>query len=134
MNCQSTATASEYRVQTRAKSIKQTQPIEVSVDSSFRIFRPVFQIYKSAQALDLHVRINEITDQARTYCYHLTPAVVGMAAPEITTTNVGFRMLAMMGWNNGEKIGVSGQGLNKPLAVIVKRTKRGLGMEKKWDA
>jgi hypothetical protein len=56
---------------------------------------------------------------------------VGKAAPKIDATNVGFRMLTMMGWSNGERIGVDGQGPDAPLAVIMKRTKLGLGMERK---
>jgi hypothetical protein len=56
---------------------------------------------------------------------------VGKAAPKIDATNVGFRMLTMMGWSNGERIGVDGQGLDAPLAVIIKRSKLGLGMGRK---
>jgi hypothetical protein len=55
---------------------------------------------------------------------------VGKAAPKIEATNVGFRMLTMMGWSNGERIGVDCQGLDAPVAVIMKRTKLGLGMER----
>ncbi|KAL1742507.1 hypothetical protein HDZ31DRAFT_43116 [Schizophyllum fasciatum] len=51
---------------------------------------------------------------------------VGGHAPKIGETNVGFRMLAMMGWQDGQRIGVSG-GLDAPVAAIMKTTKLGLG-------
>lgn len=51
---------------------------------------------------------------------------VGKAAPKIGETNVGFQMLASMGWSEGQKIGISG-GLDAPLTAIIKNTKLGLG-------
>ncbi|EPQ56874.1 hypothetical protein GLOTRDRAFT_110330 [Gloeophyllum trabeum ATCC 11539] len=51
---------------------------------------------------------------------------VGKAAPKIDSTNVGFRMLAGMGWSDGDRIGLSG-GLEAPLAAVYKKTKLGLG-------
>ncbi len=35
-------------------------------------------------------------------------------------------MLAAMGWTEGDRIGLSG-GLDVPLKVVIKNTKRGLG-------
>jgi hypothetical protein len=52
---------------------------------------------------------------------------VGKAAPKIDATNVGFRMLAMMGWSEGERIGTVGEGLDVPLTAIIKHSKLGLG-------
>ncbi|EJD03029.1 uncharacterized protein FOMMEDRAFT_146750 [Fomitiporia mediterranea MF3/22] len=51
---------------------------------------------------------------------------VGKAAPRIGENNVGFRMLAGMGWSEGEKIGISG-GLDAPITAIIKHSKLGLG-------
>ncbi|KAH9932509.1 uncharacterized protein B0H18DRAFT_985975 [Fomitopsis serialis] len=51
---------------------------------------------------------------------------VGKAAPKIGESNVGFRMLAAMGWAEGERIGLSG-GLDAPLTAKMKKTKLGLG-------
>jgi len=51
---------------------------------------------------------------------------VGKAAPKIGETNVGFKMLASMGWAEGDRIGVSG-GLAAPLTAVIKNTKLGLG-------
>jgi R3H domain/G-patch domain len=54
---------------------------------------------------------------------------VGGKAPKIDATNVGFRMLAMMGWAEGQRIGGvgGGEGLADPLVAIVKNSKLGLG-------
>ena len=51
------------------------------------------------------------------------------AAPKLGSSNRGFRMLAMMGWSEGERIGVTG-GLQDPLTAIIKNTKLGLGAAK----
>ncbi|KAH7928942.1 hypothetical protein BV22DRAFT_167459 [Leucogyrophana mollusca] len=52
---------------------------------------------------------------------------VGKAAPKIGETNIGFKMLASMGWTEGDTIGVSSAGLAAPLTAIIKNTKLGLG-------
>ncbi|KAG2039710.1 hypothetical protein BDR03DRAFT_916666 [Suillus americanus] len=53
---------------------------------------------------------------------------VGKAAPKIGETNVGFRMLASMGWAEGDRIGGDAStGINAPLTAIIKNTKLGLG-------
>ncbi|KAI0315176.1 hypothetical protein OF83DRAFT_1174066 [Amylostereum chailletii] len=52
--------------------------------------------------------------------------IVGKAAPKIGEANVGFQMLAAMGWAEGSRIGASG-GLEVPLTAVVKNTKLGLG-------
>ncbi|KAL6301264.1 hypothetical protein BKA93DRAFT_471941 [Sparassis latifolia] len=51
---------------------------------------------------------------------------VGKAAPKIGESNIGFKMLAAMGWTEGDRIGLSG-GLDAPLTAIMKKTKLGLG-------
>lgn len=48
------------------------------------------------------------------------------AAPKIDETNVGFMMLASMGWSDGATIGSSG-GLDAPITAVIKKTKLGLG-------
>ncbi|KAJ7671180.1 hypothetical protein B0H17DRAFT_194764 [Mycena rosella] len=52
---------------------------------------------------------------------------VGKAAPKIGESNIGFKMLASMGWTEGERIGVSAGGLHIPLTAVIKNTKLGLG-------
>ncbi|KAJ7025333.1 hypothetical protein C8F04DRAFT_1191473 [Mycena alexandri] len=52
---------------------------------------------------------------------------VGKAAPKIGESNIGFKMLASMGWTEGERIGVSTGGLHVPLTAVIKNTKLGLG-------
>ncbi|KAI1794231.1 hypothetical protein LXA43DRAFT_166417 [Ganoderma leucocontextum] len=51
---------------------------------------------------------------------------VGKDAAKIDGSNIGFKMLAAMGWSDGDRIGLSG-GLNAPLTAIMKKTKLGLG-------
>ncbi|KAJ7175952.1 hypothetical protein C8R46DRAFT_990159 [Mycena filopes] len=50
---------------------------------------------------------------------------VGKAAPKIGQSNIGFKMLASMGWNEGDRIGTGG--LHVPLTAVIKNTKLGLG-------
>ncbi|KXN82020.1 G-patch and R3H domain-containing protein C30B4.02c [Leucoagaricus sp. SymC.cos] len=54
---------------------------------------------------------------------------VGASAPKIGEGNVGFKMLAAMGWAEGDRIGLSG-GLEAPLVAIIKHSKLGLGATK----
>ncbi|KAG6853033.1 hypothetical protein C0991_007325 [Blastosporella zonata] len=51
---------------------------------------------------------------------------VGKAAPKIGESNIGFKMLALMGWSEGQRIGMTG-GLEAPLTAVIKNTKLGLG-------
>jgi len=53
--------------------------------------------------------------------------VVGHAAPKIDEKNIGFSMLASMGWSDGAAIGSSG-GLDAPITAVIKKTKLGLGV------
>ncbi|TDL25994.1 hypothetical protein BD410DRAFT_560308 [Rickenella mellea] len=57
---------------------------------------------------------------------HKEGDVVGKAAPKIGHGNIGFKMLASMGWAEGDRIGVTG-GLDAPLTAIMKTSKLGLG-------
>jgi hypothetical protein len=52
------------------------------------------------------------------------------AAPKIDETNVGFRLLTMMGWSEGDRVGASMKGLAVPLPAIIKTSKLGLGAMK----
>ncbi|KIK63089.1 hypothetical protein GYMLUDRAFT_479602 [Collybiopsis luxurians FD-317 M1] len=54
---------------------------------------------------------------------------VGKTAPKISEANIGFRMLASMGWSEGDSVGLSG-GLQNPLTAVIKNTKLGLGATK----
>ncbi|THG94651.1 hypothetical protein EW026_g6864 [Hermanssonia centrifuga] len=64
--------------------------------------------------------------KAMSLAKHKEGEEVGKAAPKIGETNIGFRMLASMGWVEGDLIGLSG-GLEAPLTAIMKKTKLGLG-------
>ncbi|KAJ7621039.1 hypothetical protein FB45DRAFT_992151 [Roridomyces roridus] len=52
---------------------------------------------------------------------------VGKAAPKIGQSNIGFKMLALMGWSEGDRIGASADGLHVPVTAVIKNTKLGLG-------
>jgi hypothetical protein len=53
---------------------------------------------------------------------------VGSEAPKIASSNIGFKLLAQMGWAEGNKIGMEGgDGLKDPLKAVIKHTKLGLG-------
>lgn len=53
--------------------------------------------------------------------------VVGGSAEHLQNDNVGYRLLARMGWNHGQSMGATGTGIAVPLAATIKTTKRGLG-------
>ncbi|KAH8813394.1 hypothetical protein DL96DRAFT_1625966 [Flagelloscypha sp. PMI_526] len=63
--------------------------------------------------------------------------IVGSAAPKIGASNIGFKLLEMMGWTDGDRIGLTaataaakegaGTALDAPLTAVVKTTKLGLG-------
>jgi len=55
--------------------------------------------------------------------------LVGEAAPKLDGSNIGFQMLAAMGWEEGGLIGAVG-GLEAPLVAVIKTTKLGLGANK----
>ena len=53
---------------------------------------------------------------------------VGKEAPKIGESNIGFRMLASMGWSEGVGIGgTASVGIETPLTAIIKNSKLGLG-------
>ncbi|EJU04333.1 hypothetical protein DACRYDRAFT_48453 [Dacryopinax primogenitus] len=53
--------------------------------------------------------------------------IVGAKAAKIGESNIGYKMLQMMGWSEGDKIGLSAGGIIDPLTARIKRTKLGLG-------
>lgn len=59
--------------------------------------------------------------------FRLTSTLFLQAAPKIDANNVGFMMLASMGWSDGATIGFSG-GLDAPITAVIKKTKLGLGV------
>ncbi|KAG8775927.1 hypothetical protein FRC20_000226 [Serendipita sp. 405] len=52
--------------------------------------------------------------------------VVGHQAAKIAEDNIGYRLLARMGWSEGDKIGLEG-GIEVPITAIMKKSKLGLG-------
>jgi len=58
---------------------------------------------------------------------HVEGEVVGAKAAKIGETNVGYKMLQMMGWSEGGRIGLTEGGIVDPLTARIKRTKLGLG-------
>ena len=72
-----------------------------------------------------HVRARAfIGSNSPVFC--LTSTLFLQAAPKIDVKNVGFMMLASMGWSDGTTIGFSG-GLDAPITAVIKKTKLGLG-------
>lgn len=54
--------------------------------------------------------------------------VVGGRADHLSHDNVGYQLLARMGWNHGQSMGATGKdGIAVPLAATIKTTRRGLG-------
>ncbi|TIA92175.1 hypothetical protein E3P99_00769 [Wallemia hederae] len=58
---------------------------------------------------------------------HREGTIVGHEAQPIGQESVGYKMLAMMGWNHGQKMGQSGEGLEAPVAAVIKNSRLGLG-------
>lgn len=52
--------------------------------------------------------------------------VASSSAP-IASNNVGHRMLAAMGWKEGEAIGNNENGIKEPVKVFMRANRRGLG-------
>ncbi|KZT52860.1 hypothetical protein CALCODRAFT_74789 [Calocera cornea HHB12733] len=59
--------------------------------------------------------------------HHGEGEIVGAKAAKIADTNVGYKMLQMMGWSEGDRIGLTAGGIIDPLTARIKRTKLGLG-------
>lgn len=77
-------------------------------------------------------------ERSALYCYSSFFAtandVLGKAAPRIDETNVGFRLLTLMGWSEGDRIGASMKGLAAPLPAIIKTSRLGLGAVKSKES
>ncbi|TIC24404.1 hypothetical protein E3Q12_01537 [Wallemia mellicola] len=58
---------------------------------------------------------------------HREGTIVGHEAKPIGQESVGYKLLAMMGWNHGQKMGQSGEGLEAPVAAVIKNSRLGLG-------
>ncbi|KZO95490.1 hypothetical protein CALVIDRAFT_156460 [Calocera viscosa TUFC12733] len=58
---------------------------------------------------------------------HVEGEIVGAKAAKIADTNVGYKMLQLMGWSEGDRIGLTAGGIIDPLTARIKRTKLGLG-------
>jgi hypothetical protein len=48
----------------------------------------------------------------------------------IPESNIGYKMLASMGWKSGEGLGIEKQGRREPVATCIKRDRAGLGKKK----
>lgn len=53
--------------------------------------------------------------------------VVGGSAAQIQQDNIGYKLLARMGWNHGDSMGATGSGISVPVAATIKTSKKGLG-------
>ncbi|KAI8888231.1 G-patch-domain-containing protein [Backusella circina FSU 941] len=53
--------------------------------------------------------------------------IVGADATPISSSNVGHRMLAAMGWKQGDAIGSNENGIKEPIQVTIRPKNRGLG-------
>ncbi|KAL1922575.1 uncharacterized protein VTP21DRAFT_10114 [Calcarisporiella thermophila] len=54
-------------------------------------------------------------------------SVVGGEAIPLGQANIGHRMLSKMGWNPGQSLGVTGEGITDPVAAVVRKKRLGLG-------
>ncbi|KAL6927985.1 hypothetical protein ACO0SA_004609 [Hanseniaspora valbyensis] len=57
-------------------------------------------------------------------------AVVAAGARELTGDNLGFKLLAKMGWSSGMSLGPDsneGEGIKEPIVAIIKKGRKGLG-------
>ncbi|KAG0223409.1 G patch domain-containing protein 2, partial [Actinomortierella wolfii] len=54
-------------------------------------------------------------------------AVVGSDAAELSSDNIGHRMLAKMGWTPGVGLGATGEGITQPIEAVIRDKRRGLG-------
>lgn len=82
---------------------------------------------KGGSAMPRHKEGDEV-GKVRPCLSGYTPSLTinSQAAPKIGESNIGFKMLALMGWAEGDRIGTSG-GLDAPLTAVIKNTKLGLG-------
>ncbi|KAI8138509.1 hypothetical protein BJV82DRAFT_294239 [Fennellomyces sp. T-0311] len=53
--------------------------------------------------------------------------VVGADAAPIGDSNVGHRMLAAMGWKQGDALGVNNEGITAPIEAVIRKKRQGLG-------
>ncbi|KAI9489755.1 hypothetical protein BDB00DRAFT_875984 [Zychaea mexicana] len=53
--------------------------------------------------------------------------VVGADVGPIGETNVGHRMLAAMGWKQGDALGANNEGITAPIEAVIRRKRQGLG-------
>lgn len=54
--------------------------------------------------------------------------IVGQNVAPIGDDNIGHRMLAAMGWQQGQALGTSNNGITAPLEAVIRRDKLGLGL------
>ncbi|ORZ17285.1 hypothetical protein BCR42DRAFT_414336 [Absidia repens] len=55
------------------------------------------------------------------------PRTVGSEAAPLASNNIGHRMMASMGWKEGESLGVNNDGISNPIQPIIRTNRRGLG-------
>uniref|UniRef100_A0A060TCI9 ARAD1B16808p n=1 Tax=Blastobotrys adeninivorans TaxID=409370 RepID=A0A060TCI9_BLAAD len=65
--------------------------------------------------------------QARAKAHHREGDIVGHAAQEIESDNIGRQLLEKMGWKRGMGLGTTNIGPTEPVVAVVKRSKVGLG-------
>ncbi|ORX46472.1 hypothetical protein DM01DRAFT_1339477 [Hesseltinella vesiculosa] len=54
-------------------------------------------------------------------------AVVGSSAAPIDNSNLGHRMLAALGWSEGQGLGSQNEGITAPIEAVIRDKRRGLG-------
>jgi len=54
---------------------------------------------------------------------------VGHNAPPIADSNLGKKMLLMMGWSEGSGLGVTHTGILEPIKTEIKNNRKGLGLQ-----
>ncbi|CAO3586998.1 unnamed protein product [Absidia cylindrospora] len=56
-----------------------------------------------------------------------SPRTVGSEAAPLASNNIGHRMMASMGWKEGESLGMNKEGIANPIQPIIRTNRRGLG-------
>ncbi|KAI8450554.1 hypothetical protein BY996DRAFT_4540816, partial [Phakopsora pachyrhizi] len=90
---------------------------------------PISKSKKSSTFLiDRKNKKKEGLDESRRVGKHKEGAIVGKGASKIGADNVGFKLLAKMGWVDGQSMGLKPpERIKEPLMAVIKNSRGGLG-------
>ncbi|CAH7672319.1 expressed protein [Phakopsora pachyrhizi] len=91
---------------------------------------PISKSKKSSTFLiDRKNKKKEGLDESRRVGKHKEGAIVGKGASKIGADNVGFKLLAKMGWVDGQSMGLKPpERIKEPLMAVIKNSRGGLGL------